>query len=146
MKPRPHFAPIALVLLTTSGCAAARAGLQLQDAAAAQRVAIEKTADENAPYESTMAANYLTKAWEQMGRGEYKMVVTLAKKSAAWSDHAVVEMERGKRGIEVDLHSIDEVEAPAVIPDPTNDTEPKAPTSLEGEDVIELGKDPAEEQ
>ena len=95
-------APIVLSL-GLGGCAAGRAGLQIQDAIEARDAALSEGADEAAPYEYTMARRYLEKAWEEMGYSEYKMSVLLARKSAEWSDQAIVQMQRGTRVIDVDL-------------------------------------------
>ncbi|MEZ4321292.1 MAG: hypothetical protein R3F61_27700 [Myxococcota bacterium] len=123
---------LALGLAGASGCAAARAGLQVQDAIAAREQAREAGAEQDALYEYTMANRYLEKAWEEMGTGQYKMSVSLSKKSAAWSDQAVVQVERGARAVEVDLATLRDgdvvphPEQPA--PAPAAGTPPATPT------------------
>lgn len=128
----------------STGCAAVRAGIQVQDAQAARDSAIQDGADTLAVYEFTMAERYLEKAWEEMGTGAYKTSVELSRKSAEWSDQAVVQMRRGDRGVAVDLDGLqDSSEAapePALDdPEPTQadpapaEANPEAPQGPEGE-------------
>ena len=133
------------LILLTSGCGAVRAGVQLQDAMTARDAALVRDADQNAPYEWTMASLYLDKAWEEMGTGQYRMCVTLAKKSAEWSDHAIVQVEKGRRTLEVDIESVPE---PGVVPDPTREESPGVPppppepaedASLDSKDDLQIG-------
>jgi len=109
---------LVLGLASVAGCAAGRAGIQVQDAIAARDSAIAEGADQDALYEFTMASRYLDKAWEEMGTGQYRMSVELSKKSAEWSDQAVVQMQRGARELDLDLTDMrDAVPPPAVPPD-----------------------------
>ena len=62
---------VVLTMAGGTGCAAARAGLQVQDAMAAKQAAAEAGAEDAAPYEFTMASRYLEKAWEEIGTGQY---------------------------------------------------------------------------
>ena len=124
-----------LLCALLAGCAAGRAGIQLQDATVARDAARDAGAATEAVYEYTMAERYLEKAWEEAGTGQYRMCVDLAKKSAEWSDQAVVQIARGERTLDVDLQGIEDSDAgqvppqtppsaPAPAPDPAPAAEP----------------------
>lgn len=130
-----------VLILLAPGCGAVRAGVQLQDAMTARDQALVRDADTNAPYEWTMASLYLDKAWEEMGTGQYRMCVRLAKKSAEWSDHAIVQVEKGKRTLELDVEVVPER---GVVPDPTREApppppEPREDAPLDSADDLQLG-------
>lgn len=130
-----------ILLLPLAACTAVRAGVQLQDAMSARDAAEAKDASTNAPYEWTMASLYLDKAWEEMGSGAYRTCVQLARKSAEWSDHAVVQVERGKRTLEIDAEPLEQTSV-APRPDPRPPPEPEIEKPLESPDDLKIGPTP----
>lgn len=142
-------ASLAVLLLGSVGCTAARAGLQLQAAVQARDDAADREAAERAPYAFAMAQHYLAKAWEEAGHGENKASVQLAQKSMEWADQALVQIEQGPRRLLVDLESLDDStpvrdRAPAPAPPPTLPTPPTLPAPppepapLDGPDDLPL--------
>ena len=126
-----------LLLLPIAACTAVRAGVQLQDAMSARDAADAKDASVNAPYEFTMAGLYLDKAWEEMGSGSYRTCVQLARKSAEWSDHAVVQVERGRRTLEVEADTLADRATVAPQPD-VRPPEPEIEKPLESPDDLKI--------
>ena len=128
-RTRPIVAILSLVIAATSisGCAAGRAGIQIQDAIAARDAALEAGAESSAIYEYTMAHRYRDKAGEEMGTGQDGLSVDLSKKSAEWSDQAIIQIERGARELDLDLRDIDDtvVPPPAVPPDGPIEPDPE---------------------
>jgi hypothetical protein len=90
----------AVVLL--AGCTAARAEVSIVTADQALGRAREQDADTLAVYEYTMATRYLEKAKEEAGYSDYKAAQQLADKSANWADQAIIAIESGGRGTDIE--------------------------------------------
>lgn len=111
-----------------AGCAAAKAQLEILSAEDALRRAEEYDAERLAPYEHTLAEAYLGKAREQAGFSAYRVADALARRSAQWSDRAIIFVERRGRA-EVDLGSLSDR--------PAAGGEPEAPPTPAPRDEIE---------
>jgi hypothetical protein len=77
-----------LLSLLLTGCTAARASYFLLDAERKYQSAVEQGATERAPYEITLAHEYLWKAKEETNYSDYGAAEQLCKKSIAWSASA----------------------------------------------------------
>jgi hypothetical protein len=97
----PLLFPMFLVA-SSLGCAAAKSTYHLVEAEQALKGADESRADELAVYEYTMATRYLEKAREESQYAEYKVSVQLARKSAQWSDRAIITIQREGRDLDLD--------------------------------------------
>lgn len=106
---------LAVVCVLLSGCAA-RASYFLVDAARAYRDAEKAQAEERAPYEFTLAGEYLHKAREEAGYSDYSAAEKLAKRSIEESRRAIERAE--ERGVPVD---------DAAVPDEAAKRAPVAP-------------------
>jgi len=104
------------VVPLVAGCTAAKASIQLVNAEQALTRAETQGAPDGAAYEYIMARRYLEKAREEAGYNEYRIADALARQSAAWSDRAVIFIEkRGKTSF--DLDDLSQLpEEPAVPP------------------------------
>jgi hypothetical protein len=116
--------------LLLGGCAATRATLSIIEAQDQLELAREQGAQEVAIYEMTMAQRYLQKAWEEVGTSDYGVSVALSKKSAEWSDQAIIRVQEGAREVELDLAGVKDAPGPPTVPstfvpDPTLDPEAK---------------------
>jgi len=114
------------------GCTAAKASLQLVSAEQALTRAESLGAPEGAAYEYIMARRYLEKAQEEAGYNEYRIADALARQSAAWSDRAVIFIEkRGKSTFDLDdlsnLPAEEAVVPPPDVPPPAGPTMSGAP-------------------
>ncbi|MEZ4237140.1 MAG: DUF4398 domain-containing protein [Myxococcota bacterium] len=123
---RPPSTLLPLVLALLGGCAAAKVQLQIVQAEEALGRAEHEEAPRKATYEYTMAAQYLDKAREEAGFSSYRIADQLARRSAQWSDRAIIAVERKGRG-ELDLDVLpdalppEEAEAPPPAPAPDDD-------------------------
>lgn len=108
----------ALLVLTASiglgGCTAIRTGVVLQEAVVARDAAVAKGSEQLAPYEHTLCARYLEKAWEEFAAGEQKAAVQLSRKSVEWADLATAQAERARRA--GGLEAIRDAPAPPEAP------------------------------
>lgn len=87
----------------SSGCTATIVGLQLQRAADSLEAVEARGGDSAAPYETTLARQYLEKAREEAGSSELGIADTLARQSVIWSERALAFIDKGARpGIRVD--------------------------------------------
>lgn len=93
-------------LLALTGCAAAKAGLQIVAAEGRLSRAEAQGADEKSVYEYTLAARYLEKAREEAADAEYRIADALARASAEWSDKSVITLQR-QRTVEIELVPVD---------------------------------------
>jgi hypothetical protein len=91
--------PLALLIVSTSGCTAGLATLRLFSAEKAIQEATEKGADVHAPYPFTLAQRHLDKAIEESGESEFKTSLELAKKAKAYAEAAVTLTEGGTRDL-----------------------------------------------
>ena len=101
---------------TLSACAAAKATYHLVEADQALKRAGDHRAQDLAVYEYTMAVRFLEKAREEAGFADYKVSVDLARKSAEWSDQAIIVIEQGGRNIVFD--ELDQVPEEFLSPAP----------------------------
>lgn len=115
-----------LVALLTSGCAA-RAGFVLLDAERSYRDAVDAEAEERAPYEFTLAHEYLQKAKEEDGYSDYSAVEQLCRASKQASIKAVKESQ--ERGVKIKNTTA----LPESLEDKDTSTE-KPPVEDEGDD------------
>lgn len=134
--------PLLFLAGLASGCTAVRAGAQVQEAISARDAALARDADVNAPFEYTMASRYLDKAWEEIGTGQYKMSVTLAQKSAEWSDCSIVQVETGRRSIDVDLNQVEDAAPEGSATAPADGT-PDAPLAVPSKEPPAPSEPPA---
>lgn len=103
------------LLLFAPGCAG-RAAYYLVDATRSYQEAVDAGAEERAPYEFTLAQEYLRKAREEDGYSDYQAAETLAKRAA----------EEAKRAKEI----AEEVGvAPADTKGMSDEAAPKAPVA-----------------
>ena len=126
--------------LVLVGCTASKATLQLVAAEQSLVRAESYEAPVKAEYEYTMALRYLEKAREEAGYSEFRIADALARKSAEWSDRAIIFVERrGKAELSVDDLPDLVREVPAPQPDITFDD----PDDEDGpvEDDFELDDD-----
>lgn len=115
--PNMRTALLSLALLS-AGCTAAKATIQIVSAEEALRRAGEYDAEQKAAYEYTMALRYLEKAREEAGSSEFRVADALARKSAEWSDRAIIFVERRGRA-EIDANDLQEGPAlPETAPPP----------------------------
>ena len=84
-----RFGLVCFVLLPLLGGCAARASFQLLNADRAYHAALSEQAERYAPYEMTLAAEYLAKAKEKGGRSSFKAANDLAIASQGYSERAV---------------------------------------------------------
>jgi hypothetical protein len=104
-----------------SGCTAARAGYFLVDASRTYREAVDAGAAERAPYELTLAHEYLLKAREEDGYSDFGASEKLAKRSIEESRKAI---ERaGEQGVPLDAAGIPEEMEGTSDPAPKTDDE-----------------------
>ena len=89
-----------------SGCAAGRASYFLVDATRAYKDAVDAGAVERAPYEITLAKEYLAKAREEDGYSDYGAAERLSKRSIEASQRAVV--RAGQQDILPDAKNVPE--------------------------------------
>jgi len=121
----PRLLLLFALLPVAAGCTAAKASIQLVSAEQALTRAESLGAPEGAAYEYTMAWKYLEKAREEVGYNEYRIADALARQSAAWSDRAVIFIEkRGKTSF--DLDDLTDLPAEPIVPPP--DVPPPAPS------------------
>ncbi|MBX2796492.1 MAG: DUF4398 domain-containing protein [Myxococcales bacterium] len=118
-----------------SGCTASKASLQLVSAEQALLRAERFEAPTRAEYEYTMAVRYLEKAREEAGYSDFRIADALARKSAEWSDRAIIFVERGGKA----LLQFDDVTDDAAPPAPVE--QPIAPTPEEPEDAFEVDEE-----
>ncbi len=138
-----------LALVGGAGCAAVKSGIHIVDAESALRRADDFDAKDRATYEYVMALNYLEKAREEHGYSEYKTAERMAKKSAEWSDKAIIYIERGG-GLDIDTRDLlnvpDQVAPPPVpIEPPPESTAPGTPSDEELFAPAEPVEEPATE-
>lgn len=91
---------VLVLTVALSGCTAIKATVHMAAAEQALAEARSRNAQNLAIYEYTMAIRYLEKAREENGSADYKISEKLAKRSAEWSDKAIISMEGGRRGID----------------------------------------------
>ena len=82
-----------MLVLSTSGCAAARAGYFLVNAERKYHSALEQGAEDRAPYEATLAGAYLEKAKEEDGYSDFGVTEKLCKRSMEMSAKALTRSE-----------------------------------------------------
>lgn len=80
-------------VLSSTGCAAARAGYFLVNAERKYQSALEQGADDRAPYETTLAGAYLDKAKEEDGYADFGVTEKLCKRSMEMSAKALTRSE-----------------------------------------------------
>lgn len=110
---------ILLSVLMISGCTASKVSLELISAEQSLLRAERYGAAEQATYEYTMALRYLEKAREEAGYSELRVADALARKSAEWSDRAIIFVERRGKAELHDLDALPERQAPLPVPPPT---------------------------
>lgn len=113
-----------LVLLSLSGCTAARGGYAIIDAQRAYKEAVDAGAEEYAVYSITLANEYLSKAREEVGYSDYGAADKLCQKAKVASAKAAAEARTG--GVKVEYEEIlpeSEVEKPSEERDTTLDEE-----------------------
>ena len=96
---RPTRIFVALVALL-SGCTAIKTTVHLAQAEQGLAEARNYDAQNLAVYEYTMAMRYLEKAREENGASDFRVAESLARRSAEWSDKAIISIERGRKGID----------------------------------------------
>jgi hypothetical protein len=127
---------------TAAGCTAAKAQLQIVSAETALHRAEEYEAQKLAVYEYMMASQYLDKAREEAAFSDYRIADALARRSAEWSDRAIIFVERGGRG-ELDLDVLSDAQAPVPAPAPKSAPVPDTDADdLELDDEVDLQVDP----
>lgn len=129
---------VSSIVLACSGCTAAKATIQIVSAEQALRRADTHDCERIAAYEYVMAEQYLAKAREEAGYSEFRIADALARRSAEWSDRAIIFVER--RGQEVIFSDFTEAarETPSessLVPTPSS---PEPRDDLELDDEIEL--------
>jgi hypothetical protein len=117
MSPVPRLVWPLLALV--AGCTAAKAQLEILSAEEGLRRAQDYEAERLAVYEYTMAEQYLDKAREEAGFSAYRLADALARRSAQWSDRAIIFVERRGRG-EIDLRGLTD-QGPVPVPDLNDD-------------------------
>ncbi|HHO54148.1 MAG TPA: hypothetical protein ENK18_25575 [Deltaproteobacteria bacterium] len=124
------------ITLSISSCTASKVNLELLGAEQSLLRAERYGAPDRATYEYTMALRYLEKAREEAGYSEFRIADALARKSAEWSDRAIIFVERGGKGDPLDLGALPE-EVPR--PEPVS-TDPPGRSLLE-EDLDEAERE-----
>jgi hypothetical protein len=131
------------LLAVTAGCTAAKAQLEILSAEEGLRRAEDYDAQRIAVYEYVMAAQYLDKAREEAGFSAYRLADELARRSAQWSDRAIIFVERRGRE-EIDLRGLTdqerELDAPLPVLDDTDDRDdPDDPDEIDDlDDEIDI--------
>ena len=128
---------VSSIVLACGGCTAAKATIQIVSAEQALRRADTYECEQIAAYEYVMAEQYLEKAREEAGYSEFRIADALARKSAEWSDRAIIFVER--RGQEVNLEdfvedSVEDSSEIAPSPDPAPAPEAPAPSEDDPDD------------
>lgn len=84
--PRTARATVLLLPVLLSGCTAAYGGYAIESAQRAYQQALAAGAEESAPYQVTLAREYLLKAREESGYSDYGAVDQLCQRSkeASW--------------------------------------------------------------
>lgn len=136
-----RLALLGAALGAVSGCAAAKASVQILSAEQALHRAETYQAPEVAVYEYTMATEYLDKAREEAGYADYRIADALARKSAEWSDRAIIFVERHGRG-ELNIDELSDTTAPPPKPtsplgDPEDDDDHDVPDVPEDDDGLD---------
>lgn len=111
---------LALLLATSVACTAARATIDIVNAEATLKKAEQQSVQKVAIYEYTLALRYLEKAKEESAFSDFRVASEFAKKSASWSDKAIIFVQTRGKTLE-ELESIDDlpdapVPAPGVAP------------------------------
>jgi hypothetical protein len=109
-----------LAVALASGCTATKANVNLVLANEAVLRAKEANAPELAVYEWTLAVRYLQKAREEAGYADYKQSEELAKKAAEYADQAVIAIQKGGRGLDIDEAGDDLTDEPPPGAPPSN--------------------------
>lgn len=117
---------LTLAALLLSGCAA-RSTVSLVQAEQAVYIAREAGAPERAPYEWTLADEYMTKAREEWGHADYEAADGLAAKAQSWAEAAERAASDSARIEEVEGDGSDVPEDQPDVPTPETrtDTEPE---------------------
>lgn len=92
--------PVVALVALVSGCTAIKTTVHLAQAEQGLVEARNYDAQNLAVYEYTMAMRYLEKAREENGASDYRIAEALARRSAEWSDKAIISIERGRKGID----------------------------------------------
>ena len=96
-----HLACWLALAVGATGCTAIKATVHVAQAEQALAEARNRDAQNLAVYEYTMAIRYLEKAREEHGSADYRISENLSKRSAEWSDKAIISIERGRKGIDM---------------------------------------------
>ena len=93
-----------------AACTATRISYHVVRAQEALDLAEVRGAVEAAPYEFTMARQYLMKSRDEVSQSQYKVASALARQSSTWSERAVAYVDKQQRpdAIEDDLIETDE--------------------------------------
>lgn len=111
-----------MLVLSTSGCAAARASYFLVNADRKYHNALEQGAEDRAPYEAALAGAYLEKAKEEDGYSDFGVTEKLCKRSMEMSAKALVRSEDLTNGQNGEKFVPEErVKEPEKPPEPTPD-------------------------
>ena len=120
----------AVITPLAGGCTAIKATIHMADAEKALSSAEEYGARDMATYEYTMALRYLEKAKEEITYNEYRTSEDLSKKSAEWSDKAIIFIQGGGRLSGEEFHGVEDIggapviEGPQKLPDEVVPVEP----------------------
>ncbi len=90
----------ALMMFQTIGCTAVVASVRMQSASSAIEETSQSGALKVAPYEHTMAQEYLRMAKEEASIAEYQSSVSCADKSLEWTKATAKKIKRNKKRLE----------------------------------------------
>ena len=92
----------ALLMLQNIGCTAVVSSMRMHSASTAIEEASQNGANRVAPYEHTMAQEYLRMAKEEASIAEYQSAVTCADKSLEWTKVTTKKIKRDTKRVEQD--------------------------------------------